>query len=545
LADIKQGKLARNAGSAVLWNTLFVPLKLLAEVAVTLVKANILSQAAFGLLAILAAFANTLGLWVDLGVDRALPKYLPEQERVGGKAAVARLLRTVARIKLLMLLVVTLLFLLYSGPILARLAQDVRELDIDPIEHARLLNDLGRYGWLLMGGVLLLVALGAFYDMLMAYLISFFRHRAWNSIALVTSLVGPPLVIAAVLLDSGVPGVLLAMVVTPFISVALAAWQVALAQRSLAASSAPQAAEQRHERAEWLPQGFARYTSVSHLLNLSDWATSPALPLLLLPSLPQVAVFQIGFQLVRMVLTYLFTPLAGVQVPLFSRVRGGEGDLQQAYASISRLLTLLMVPGAVGVALLARPLLSGLFPTFVEAAPLVWVLAPCLFLDSLLSTAQIVLMVYERYRAVLLARLLAFVSVPLLLLLPLLPAAYTLLGAAAALGLARLLARAASLYFGQRELQLGFPGAFAARVGLASAVMVLPLLLGSSLLGTLSPGADITARLAYLVAIALLAALAAAVFFAALRLMGGLHPADRAQLLALKLPFKKLLVRVI
>jgi O-antigen/teichoic acid export membrane protein len=108
-------KLARSATSAVVWNTIFTPLKLLAELASNLIKANLLTPAAFGLLERVSALANTFGVWVDLGVDRALPKFIPEQERQGGRAAVARMLRALTRIKLAMLVLVALLLLLSSG----------------------------------------------------------------------------------------------------------------------------------------------------------------------------------------------------------------------------------------------------------------------------------------------------------------------------------------------------------------------------------------------------------------------------------------------
>jgi O-antigen/teichoic acid export membrane protein len=551
----KSEKLARSATSAVIWNTIFTPLKLVAELAANLIKANALSPTAFGLLEKVSALANTFGVWVDLGVDRALPKFIPEQERSGGPAAVARLLRTITRIKLVMLIGVSLLFLFYSRAYVAGLVEQVLALPgLDANERARLLSDLTRWSGLLVGSVLLLVALGAFYDMLMAYLISFFRHRAWNGIALATSLLGPLLVSLVVLLGWGVPGVLLAMIVTPVVAVTLAAWQVRIVQRSLAgppsgADAGEAAADAQGATWRLLPQGFVAYTGVSHLLNLSDWATSLALAALIVPGLEQVALLAIGFKMVRIALAYLFTPLAGVQVPLFTRVRAGEGGtLDGTYQSITRLLLFLMLPGGVGLSFLALPLLAGLYPRYVGAAPLIWVLAPCLFLDSLLSTAQIALMVYERYRAVLLARLLAFVSVPLLLVLtaPSSPVGAAM-GAAIALGLARVLARLLALYLGQRELRLGFPLAFAGRVGLASAVMALPLAVGVWLLGVLP--AEVSAfelrRLLYLAAVGGLALLAALVFLLALRALGGLDKRDREQLLRMKLPGKGLIRRLL
>ena len=101
-----------------------------------------------------------------------------------------------------------------------------------------------------------------------------------------------------------------------------------------------------------------------------------------------------------------------------TRVRQGEGGtLQGAYQSLIRLQVLLLVPGGVGLLLLARPVFALLRAEYVGAAPLVWILVPCLFLESLLTTAHNALIVYEHLKLIIISRLLTLVCVPLVIVL--------------------------------------------------------------------------------------------------------------------------------
>ncbi|MGQ9480191.1 hypothetical protein [Chloroflexus sp.] len=88
--------------------------------------------------------------------------------------------------------------------------------------------------------------------------------------------------------------------------------------------------------------------------------------------------------------------------------------------------------------LLAHPVLAVLTPQYVGTALLVWVLVPCLFLESMLTPAHNALIVYEKLRIIVISRLLTLSVVPLLLLLsPLL----SITSVTLAFGLVRVLAR--------------------------------------------------------------------------------------------------------
>ncbi len=89
------------------------------------------------------------------------------------------------------------------------------------------------------------------------------------------------------------------------------------------------------------------------------------------------------------------------------------------------------------------------------------------FAESLLSIPHNVLMVYERYPAVIVSRLVALLSVPsVILVLP----HFGMLGVAVVVGIVRVLPRLITLVYGMRSVGLTLPFGFAARVGAATAL---------------------------------------------------------------------------
>ncbi|MEI6180366.1 MAG: hypothetical protein WCP31_06405, partial [Chloroflexales bacterium] len=198
----KGPSLATQVSHAVVWNTLFVPLRLVAEVLATLVKLNLLSQAGYGLLALISGANNGLGTAIDLGTQRALPKYIPELNRAGGPRAVLRLLTAVFAVQLAVLAVIALgLTTWLRGPYLATLREKIlADPQLPLLDQARLLGLLDGYGGLVIGAILALLFLGVAYDIFMAYLNSFFKQRAWNSITLAAGLLPQVLSVAAILI---------------------------------------------------------------------------------------------------------------------------------------------------------------------------------------------------------------------------------------------------------------------------------------------------------------------------------------------------------
>ena len=560
------GALAAQVSRAVVWNTLFVPLRLVAEVLSTLVKLNLLSQAGYGLLALISGANNGLGTAIDMGTQRALPKYISELSRSSGPRAVLRLLTAVfaAQMAVLLVMAVGLASWLrepYLGTLREKIVADPK---LSVLDQAQLLGLLGGYGWLVITAIIALLFLGICYDIFMAYLNSFFKQRTWNSITLAAGLLPQLLSVAAILIlpnQWAILGVLGATVLAPTLAVALAGWQVIRLQiadlrlqiEQEKAAGSEKIAHQPgirnlksaiHNLKSAIPRGFVRYTAVSFLMTATDFVASAGFAIYLAGDIGDVAVLTAGAALAKMALGYLYTPMVGVQVPLFSRVRQGEGGtLNGAYQSLVRLQLLLFVPGGVGLMLLAQQALLVISPQYLVAAPIVWVLVPCLFLESLLTTAHNALIVYEKLGIIIVSRLLTLAAVALLALV--LPPRFGLLGVALAFGLSRVAAGAWATGSGYRLLGLRWPWRFTARVLGATLAMSALILASRGLLPPLPAAAGLAVRLREAGLMFALATVGAVGFFVALRILGGLDAQDRAQLMKLKLPFKKWVAKLI
>ena len=545
--------LASQVSRAVAWNTAFVPLRMIAEIVATLLKLTVLPLTSYGLLALVNGASNGLGAWINLGTTRALPKYIPETSHTGGPRAVLRLILVVlaAQVAVLAFVFVGLIvgYDRYIGELQGKVLADGR---IPSVEQMTLVRFIDETGWLIILTILIMLFLGICYNILMAYLNSFFEQRAWNSVALAAGLLPPLLSAAAILLSRMAPdpdrtaiiGVLIATFVAPALAVVLAGWNV----YRLWVSDARYWSDDRSapldlSLASALPPGFVRYCAVSFFMTLTDFLASKSFAVFLANDISDVALLWAGTSVVGMVLGYLYTPMVGVQVPLFTRVRAGEGGtLLGAYQSLARLQALLLIPGAVGLILLAHPVLAVLTPQYVDAAPLVWVLVPCLFLESMLTTAYNALIVYEKLRVIVISRLLTLSVVPLLILLsPLLG----IVGVALAFGLARVLAGLWVTASGYRLMGLRWPWRFTLRVLLASSVMALLVAGMAALLPDLPSPASILLRLRAAGLLAGVALLGAGTFIAALRATGGLEPQDREQLAKMRLPGRRWLLRVL
>jgi O-antigen/teichoic acid export membrane protein len=439
--------------------------------------------------------------------------------------------------QLALMLVVAVILIALRDSYLGYLSGKVTQAGADAVGQEKLLDFIARSGPLLIVAILAVLLCGIFYDVLMAYLSSFFKQRAWNSITLAAQLMPPILTAGVILIGWDIAGVLLVMVFVQVVSVALVSWQVLRHRRELA--GLPQPADD----GRWLPAGFIRYCGVSFLMTATDFLASAGFVAFFAGDAVDVAILFAGVNIVRVVLAYLYTPMVGVQVPLFTRVRQGEGgSLQGAYQSLVRLQVLLLVPGGVGLLLLAEPIFGLLRPEYVAAAPLVWVLAPCLFLESLLTTAHNALIVYERLNVIIISRLLTLICVPLvMLLLPTLG----IVGAALAFGLARVLAGAWATASGYRLLGLRWPWRFTLRVVLASGVMAALV----AVLGAFLPPTDLSAhglaRLWTLLPLAAIAGAGGITFLATLRMLGGIDQQDRRQLEHMNLPLKRQLLRIL
>ena len=104
----KAPSLATQVSRAVIWNTIFVPLKMLLVLLATLLKLTMLTKASYGMLTLIGAANNLFGTWIDLGTGRALPKFIPETLQTAGPKAMRRLVFLVLGLQMALLAVVAL-----------------------------------------------------------------------------------------------------------------------------------------------------------------------------------------------------------------------------------------------------------------------------------------------------------------------------------------------------------------------------------------------------------------------------------------------------
>jgi O-antigen/teichoic acid export membrane protein len=521
--------LRRQVASAVRWNAL-LPLKIVLGSAASLVLFNALSKEDYGVIVLVTSLAGLLGAWVDMGIERSLPKFYPEVERDAGRAGLLRFIREISLFKLAVVAVLVIAMLLGRDWFFAFWA--------DRAGSPAVRQQLDAQRWWLFGALVGLLVLGAIFDVLMQVLVAYFRQRDFNLINMAAALVQPALLIGAVVLDLGLLGILAALVLVPLLSIGLA-W--AGARRAVAAAG-------RGEGAGLKP-GFYRRLAAYSLTNygqqLAGMLHSFQFAVLFVTGLAGPAEFKFGYYLPSQVLQLLFAPLSGLQVPLFARLREQHtpARTQEAYGLLSRGMLLLFTPAAVGLVVLAPNLTHLIDPKYSAAAPIVAVMAVCLFAGSALAIARNILMVHEVYRPVVVSRLVGALAVPLLLWLP---PRYGPLGAALAIGGASLLAEVVAWLWAMRALRLAYPWTFAGRVLLACAAMagaVWPL---AAWVLPVPPGLGVAERAGPALAGQLaLAALGGLIFLAVFRLLGGLDPADKAALAGLRLPGARWLLRLL
>lgn len=566
MTEAPQPTLTQRVAQAAAWNTLLFPARFVVGLGASVLLFRALTRAEYGVLTLLTSLAATIGLYADLGIERSLPRFIPEVESRGGRRGVARFLRRIIALKLAIVFVCIAALLLFSGPLIGyvvaneqrNLRDDDRALaalvaqgaPADEIRQAREERDgqataiakVEENGTLFLWAVGALVFFGALYDVFMQFLTTYFKQRSWNIITVVVTLVQPLLVTGFILLGWSLSGVLLGLVITPVIAVALAAWQVARAARELGPGALDQPADTT------LARRFAVFSGMSFFIQVTTWFYDLQFVTFVLYAiglqLDQVALLAFAYKFAKDYLGYVYIPFSGVLTPLLARIRGRQDPavLQETYGGLTRIFALLLIPSGVGLALLAPRLLALLYPRYTEAATLVYLFIAFTFAESLFSVPHNVLMVYERYRPVFIARLLALVSVPLLaLLVP----EYKLVGAAVAVGLARVLARLVTIVYVERAMGLRFPLRFIGRVLAATLAFGAPLLALLPIWPLPSDAHGLAGKVLAAFSLAALAALGGLGYLLALRLLGGLDEQERRRILSLKLPFKKALARLL
>ncbi len=525
----KQKPLIERASWAVFWNAAFFPLKVVIGFVSGVVVVRLLRTEGFALYMATMALLNSLGLLSDLGIERTLPRFYPEIELRFGRQGVARLLFWVTAVK---------------GAVLLAL---IGAFVVAPGYWIRQFN-LGANGGWLLAIIASLLVLGAASDISIQLLYTHFRQKATNVLDVLAAVVRPVLTALFVYLAWGPIGAMLALLITTVISVAVSlrlAWRLLHAMPDEANANAAQV---KRPSTRSLRDRLLSFSALNFLMNITVYLYD--LPFIVLAlsfiivrpnSLAvDIAVIGLAYKVAKEFLRGLVVPLTGVQTPFFSRLyaEGRIEGLKTAYATMTKFLLLALLPAAVGLIVSARNIIWVVYGqighdavvtdlTLTTIVASTAILTVGLFGEAVISVALNVLMVYEEYRAVITARLVALVSIPLLILLvpPL-----GVVGAALAAATSGLASRAVALGYGTRRLGLPFPSRFFVRVSVASLVMgfvLLPFLLWP-------PVWPLTV---------LMVGVGLALFLLVFKALGGIDAEDKARFNSLRLPFVGLALR--
>src|SRR5262245_35287263 len=222
MTETHQPTLTERVASAAAWNTLLFPARFVVGLAASVLLFSALSLAEYGVLTLLTSLAATIGVYADLGIERSLPRFIPEVESRGGRVGVARFLRRIIALKLAIVLVCIAVLLAFSGPLLGfvvtreqrtlqqaeqqmatLIQQQAPQKEIDQATQQRdtqvsVISQIEQRGILFLWAVGALVFFGALYDVFMQFLTAYFKQRAWNIINIVVTLLQPLLIIVLI-----------------------------------------------------------------------------------------------------------------------------------------------------------------------------------------------------------------------------------------------------------------------------------------------------------------------------------------------------------
>jgi O-antigen/teichoic acid export membrane protein len=292
-------------------------------------------------------------------------------------------------------------------------------------------------------------------------------------------------------------------------------------------------------------QRFVAYSALQYGLQITAFFTSYAFASLVLRSAADAAGYRVASGTASTVLRTLVTPIIGLQVPVFARLfaRRNAAQMQEAYGLVTRFLAMLLMPAAVGLALLLPNLLRILYPQYVSVAPLGIVIVLLSFAESALSTGGTVLLTFERYRPVLAARAVAFLALPLLFVtVPL----FGPMGAAVTSGGCAVLAALIGTVAATRLLPLRYPLAYVRRVAMAAVGMAIVVgVIANTVARVPADAGSGGRRLLWLAVMGGVAAAGGLVYLVIFRWTGGIEPQDRARLQSMRLPLQGLILRLL
>lgn len=459
LDDALLGRVAR----AMFWNAALLPLiTLLNLVAAYLLRRTFLLES--GVYDVVIGLVAALMIYSGLGLPMTLGQYVPALLRAGGRAAAVPFIRRVyaMRVATLVLAVVALNALAIAWP--------------------GAFAGLGEARVYLHLASALLLARGIT-DLAVKSLQALLQHLTANVVQLLQAAMTVIALLAVLAAGRGIPSFLLVLVAGAF--------GIALVATLLAVAAIRRLPAHRGEDGASAGPGTARTWRFSLFMYAFDLSGSFATPAFASPALAvvvggvgAVALFNVAYQMPMMVVVVILAGFQGLYRPMFSAILAEHdpGRLQAAYAEVSKVQALLLIPAGTGLTLMVSEYLPLIFTdTFAPAIPLARALCLFLFLEALLNLGPILLTVAERYRPVLGIQALRILGAIAFVWLA---ARGQLLAATICFGTGRLAANGLGHWLVHRSYAVRFPWRFAARTAAVAAPMGVVVAAGQAWLPT-------------------------------------------------------------
>lgn len=424
------------------WNVLSAPIKAALTLATSIVVARMLGPQDYGSYAILLSILATLGQYTDLGINRSLPRYVPQAEVRFGRSGVEALLRDVLAVKGILTLATLGAVNLFAGWFLSAF-------------------DLGTANLVWIRIVTVIFAVEVFREIASRVLASYFRQKLTNAVEMITLAAHPLLAALALGYGFGISGALAAMAAVSLLG-GMLLWLGAARVILRTPERAPVTDPHETSRA-MMPHAGTIYfllvtkyfAELSFVVFLLAWAGMDK---------AAIARFAIAYKIVGMIMNLLAIPLQSVQVPLMARMDAAERPegFAQAYTLLLKYLIFVLGPGACLMVLVAPEMVTLLYgDAYGGTESLIRILVPLFALETLLSLSSNVLMIKGNYREMMglrWASLLGGVVITAAALRE------SLVLVALAVGLVRVLIAVVGYSIAARRHGLAFPAEFTARV---------------------------------------------------------------------------------
>ncbi|GEM_PF-5638637 len=500
--------LPERAGRAAVWNVLALGTLAVLTFATGILIARTLSKteyAAYGLFVVLVAGILAA---VDLGLSASVAKFAAAASAEGGRRGLVRLLSLMAGIKLTLLGLAGVLVFLAGDPV------------------ARFLGIPEGVPTGFLAAILIVACLDLLSDVLQQGLATVFAQGTLSGIRVAESITLSGLTIALVLSGKGVEGILWAFAAASTLKLLLSATGLTLRIRSLPSGLAPA------PLAPILPR-LARHAATFYAAKWGAYLAGPFAVVVLRKTCPDaiVADFSLAADLSARLIELATSPVNSLLLPIFAHLvlAPDRGPVRRAFGVLTKVYAIVLLPTAVGLCALAPMLFHVLYgERYVAATPFFQVLFGLVSLDIVFyAVASSAMISSERYGAFLLSRL------PILLAAA--SAAYVVpvagpVAAVAVLAGSRIVAVAWLVRSAKRLLGASVPVRFLLRQAAIAGVLAVPLWAAAR---WLPPSVWVLAGaiLGY-----------AALVLGALKATGGIGAEDRAALVEMRLPLKRVLL---